>query len=727
MARQTGTGQAMGLIRFVLAAMLLAFLCSRGVSAQESFTLEQVLSVPFNSNLIAAKSGNRIAWTSNKKGKRNIWAAEGPGFAAKQLTPYEKDDGGELSDLSFSADGNTIVYVRGEGKDSGGAYANPTSNPAGVEQEVWAVSWNGGAPVKIDAGNSPVVSTLGRVVYGRGGELWMSSLNAEEKPKQIEVRGKNHPVEWSPDGTRLLFVTDRGDHSFVGIYDVNAQNVKFLAPSVDSDGDPVWSLDGKRVAFIRQPAVPRDTPEGYFVEPDRSHPWSIVVVDAETGSAREVWHSGTKLQDSYPYMARDTGGGVLHWAGDDQLVFASEADGWQHLYAIPSDGGAVKLLTPGNCEVEQWTFSPDKKLILFNSNRSEVDALHPWRGHDAERRHLWQVSVSGKGLAQLTDREQDEGIEWAPVVLSSGTMYAFLASEATQPSRPWVGNFERGNLLGLVRPLGPEPWPNEFWKEKLVVPQQVIFKSGDSLEIHGQLFLPKNMKPGEKRPAVIFLHGGPMRQMLLGWHYMYYYANAYAMNQYLANRGYIVLAINYRSGIGYGRAFREAPGRAGRGASEYQDVVAAGKYLEASSDVDAKRIGLWGGSYGGFLTALGLGRNSDMFAAGVDFHGVHDWPADNWEGKHIPPDLVQLAHESSPVSAVNSWRSPVLFIHGDDDRNVMFSQTVDLVARLRARGVPIEQLVFPDEVHDFLLYRNWLAGYEACSDFFDRKLGAPQK
>ena len=210
--------------------------------------------------------------------------------------------------------------------------------------------------------------------------------------------------------------------------------------------------------------------------------------------------------------------------------------------------------------------------------------------------------------------------------------------------------------------------------------------------------------------------------MLLGWHYMYYYSNAYAMNQFLASRGYVVLSVNYRSGIGYGRAFREAPGRAGRGATEYRDVVAAGKFLQSRPDVDPARVGLWGGSYGGFLTAMGLAHNSDIFAAGVDFHGVHDWPTDNWDGKNIPPELTKLAHESSPVSAVDTWKSPVLFIHGDDDRNVYFAQTVDLVARLRARGVTVEQLIFPDEIHDFLLHRDWLAGYHAESDFFDRKL-----
>jgi dipeptidyl aminopeptidase/acylaminoacyl peptidase len=263
---------------------------------------------------------------------------------------------------------------------------------------------------------------------------------------------------------------------------------------------------------------------------------------------------------------------------------------------------------------------------------------------------------------------------------------------------------------------------NEFPADSLVEPQQVIFHAADGLEIHGQLFVPRNAKPGEKHPALVFTHGGSMRQMLLGFHYMYYYSNAYAMNQYLASRGYVVLSVNYRSGIGYGRAFREAPGRAGRGATEYRDVVAAGKFLQARPDVDPARVGLWGGSYGGYLTAMGLARNSDIFAAGVDFHGVHDWPTDNWDGKNIAPELTKLAHESSPVTAVDTWKSPVLFIHGDDDRNVYFAQTVDLVARLRARGIHIEQLIFPDEIHDFLLHRNWLAGYHAEADFFDRQL-----
>src|SRR5215471_2430602 len=677
--------------------------------AQGSFTLEQVLSAPFPTELTAAKSAPRIAWVLDEQGKRNIYVAEAPEFKARRLTSYLEEDGQELSGLQFSADANTILYTRGEGKNKAGQSPNPTSNPAGVEQAVYRIAWAGGEPQKIDAGHSPRVSSKGVCAYVKDGALWLGQSGSTEKPVQLVIRGTNGQQQWSPDGSKLAFTSERGDHSFAGVYDVAAKTVRFVAPTVDSDSTPEWSEDGKHLAFIRRQAVPRDTPEGYFIEPDRPRPWAIWVSDTETWNAKEVWHSGKELQDSFPYMAEDTGGGVIHWAADNRIVFASELDGWQHLYSIPASGGTPKLLTPGQCEVEQWSLTGDGKTVLLNSNCNDVD-----------RRHLWSVGVSGGAPVQLSS---GQGIEWSPLAVADSGFFAFISSNATHAARPFV--WRMGDSLSAAKPLAPETWPAQFPAEKLVTPQQVVFKSRDGLDIHGQLFLPKDLKPGEKRPGLLFFHGGSMRQMLLGWHYMYYYSNAYGMNQYLASRGYVVLSVNYRSGIGYGRAFREAPGRAGRGASEYQDVVAAGKYLQSRPDIDPARIGLWGGSYGGYLTALGLARNSDIFAAGVDFHGVHDWPTDNWDGKNIPPELTKLAHESSPVSSVDKWKSPVLFIHGDDDRNVSFAQTVDLVARLRQRGVHIEQLIFPDEIHDFLLHRSWLEAYEAAGEFFDRTLAAP--
>jgi dipeptidyl aminopeptidase/acylaminoacyl peptidase len=386
-------------------------------------------------------------------------------------------------------------------------------------------------------------------------------------------------------------------------------------------------------------------------------------------------------------------GESLLWAAGDRLVFPWERDGWLHLYSVAVEGGAAAPLTSGAFEVEHIALTPDAREVVYASNQGDID-----------RRHIWRVGVSGGRPAAVTT---GAGIECAPVVAGDGTV-AYLRSDARMPLRPAARNAD----------LAPEALPAEFPKGALEEPQQVIFPSVDGLAIHGQLFLPKAVADA-RRPALIFFHGGSRRQMLLGWHYMYYYSNAYALNQYFASRGYVVLSVNYRSGIGYGLDFREALNYGATGASEFNDVLAAGLYLRGRADVDAARIGLWGGSYGGYLTALGLARASGQFAAGVDFHGVHNWSD---RGDRLSADAARLAFESSPMAYVKDWRSPVLLIHGDDDRNVDFSQTVNLVEELRKGKVDFEELVFPDEIHDFLVHKHWVEAYHAAADFFERKL-----
>jgi dipeptidyl aminopeptidase/acylaminoacyl peptidase len=176
----------------------------------------------------------------------------------------------------------------------------------------------------------------------------------------------------------------------------------------------------------------------------------------------------------------------------------------------------------------------------------------------------------------------------------------------------------------------------------------------------------------------------------------------------------VVLSVNYRAGIGYGRDFRMAENVGRNGSEEYRDILAAGLYLRDRADVDPERVGLWGLSYGGILTAQGLARNSDVFAAGVDIAGVHLW------GNTIDPDAVSF--KASSISEIENWKSPVLLVHGDDDRNVAFSQTVGLVQLLRAHDVPFELIVYPDDVHDSLLHGNWLITLHATDDFFERHL-----
>ncbi len=239
-------------------------------------------------------------------------------------------------------------------------------------------------------------------------------------------------------------------------------------------------------------------------------------------------------------------------------------------------------------------------------------------------------------------------------------------------------------------------------------------KAADGTEVHNQLFLPKDLRPGEKRPAIIFVHGGPVRQMLLGYHYMEVYHLFYGVNQWLASQGYIVMSVNYRGGIGYGRSFRTAPNTNSRGNSEYQDVLAGGKYLQSRPDVDPKRVGIWGLSYGGLLTAQALARNSDIFTAGVDLAGVHLY------GNNLDPE--NLAYKSSAISEIDNWKSPVFLIQGDDDRNVNFAQTVGLVQLLRAHNVTYELFVMPDDTHETLLYKRWIPLWERMEVFLNKYL-----
>jgi dipeptidyl aminopeptidase/acylaminoacyl peptidase len=368
--------------------------------------------------------------------------------------------------------------------------------------------------------------------------------------------------------------------------------------------------------------------------------------------------------------------------------------------------------------VEHVALTPDRRFVLYSANAGDDP-------DDIERRHLFRVPVDGGRPEALTP---GRGLEWAPVATADGATLAYLASSVQDAPLPAV----RPLAGGPARTIGRDLVPADFPAGRFVPPQHVVFKAPDGADVHAQLFQPA--QGAGRSPAVVFVHGGPPRQMLLGWHYMFYYANTYAMNQHLASRGFVVLSVNYRLGIGYGFDFHNPPDGGARGAGEYQDVLAAGRYLAARPDVDARRIGIWGGSYGGYLTALALGRNSDVFAAGVDLHGVHARAS-------VPPEALRtaalvgdgvtqaqldeaarVAWRSSPVAWVSTWKSPVLLIHGDDDRNVRIEQTVDLAQRLRAAGVPFEELIIPDDIHDFLLHRHWLRALQASAGFLERTL-----
>jgi dipeptidyl aminopeptidase/acylaminoacyl peptidase len=682
-------------------AALVLGLAASCLAEERSFTIDQIMCAPFASQLVAAPTGGRVAWVFNERGVRNVWVAEPPAYQGRRLTSWKEDDGQEITGLDWAADGKTLVFARG-GEEGGGADPNPLSQPKVPEQTVWVVSVEKGEPRSLGAGRMPQIAYQGgRVAFIKSGQIWWVSADGTPKAKQLlHTRGSCHTLRWSPDGSGLAFVNERTGHSFVGVYDWHGQRVLWIDPSVDSDVSPTWSPDGKRIAFLRFPAA-HNLP---FVPRRQGQPWSIRVADPVTGQSRLIWQASAGTGSVFHGLSSDN---QLWWGADDRIVFPWEKEGWLNLYSVRVEGGTATSLTPGNFEVEYASLAPNRQTIVYNSNQDDID-----------RRHLWSVPVKGGPAQQLT---HGNGIEWSPVWTGDGKAVAYLQADARQPGQPSL------LLNQQSRRLAPQSLPGEFPQKQLVEPEQVIFPAADGLVIHAQLFLPPTPPAGKRRPAMVFLHGGSRRQMLLGWHYMRYYHNTYAFNQYLASQGYIVLSVNYRSGIGYGMTFREAVAYGAAGASEFNDVQGAGLYLSGRADVDPKRIGVWGGSYGGYLTALGLARASHLFAAGIDIHGVYDWNAEirNWVRDYDPKmqeEVSRRAHNASPVADVKTWHSPVLVIHADDDRNVPFSETVHLVEDLRKQHVHIEQLIFPDEVHDFLTHTRWLQLMRTSTDFLNRHL-----
>lgn len=721
--------------------------------------------------LTSAKKADRIAWMVYDRGLRNVYTAAAPSFTPVRVTSFLKDDGIDLTDVELSDDGSTIVFVRGGAPNRSGWIANPGHNPDGGDYAIWAVRASGGPAWRVAAGSSPELSPDGKwVLFTRDGQIYRARVYRSGPVTAMDTGGvpfikswgRNGSPRWSPDGKRIAFVSDRENHAFILVYDVASRALAYVAPGVDCDAGPTWSPDGRQLAFSRRPGVPfgnqaqrgtggignpvgpaannaapvlpgnpaggcgggggrggappvagpdttrlpagslRRSPGFYSAAFAGGHNLNLMVADltgAVFGSAdvakqipaKAVWRNA-------PRDSVFTSLASMQWAGD-HIMFPVNVpkDEWDRWYSVPATGGAPVRLTTTDGMIEDATsvqLSRDGGKTLFYCTNAQ----------DIERRHIWKVSTGGGLPVRIS---QGDGIETYPMPLASGKQVAVIYMDAKTPASIALVPVS-GGTPNIIFPKLTAAFPQVAH----VVPEVVHTKAADGLDISNTLFLPKDLKAGEKRPALIFVHGGPRRQMMPGYHYMQFYHWAYAANQWLADQGYVVLSINYRSGVGYGKSFAAAPNTQGRGNSEYQDVLAGAKLLQQHANVDPARVGIWGLSYGGLLTSQALARNSDIFVAGADLAGVHLY------GNVI--DSTNLAFRSSAVGAIDSWKSPVFLVHGDDDRNVDFAQTIGLVQLLRARNVYHELIVVPDDQHESMIHQNWIDTFDRMGAFLKR-------
>jgi dipeptidyl aminopeptidase/acylaminoacyl peptidase len=677
----------------LLLSFFLCLIAAQGISQ----SMGDYLSAPFTTHLTAAPDGKAIAWVANDEGERNVYYAQAPAYTARPLTTYRGDQGVDIGPLVFSPDRKTLLFVRGNSRNSAGQPANPAQLQEDTDRMIHSINLGDGTIKNHGKGYAPLFHPAGKDVYFlQSGAIYSKSLEGSEDPKKVLIaRGSASQLTFSPDGKFLAFSSSRNDHAFVGIWDLEKQTLRFPETSLDHDSYPAWSPDGTQLAYLRVPNILNHLP---FTSLTSANPWSIRVLDLTTGEAKEVWKAesgpGSVLVDDLPASAER-----LWWTPEGYLIFPWEKNNWMQLYAVQPRTKKVRHLTPGAGQVEWVQTSYTKNELLVTHNIGNID-----------RRQVSRLNLATFELSLLSDPEH---IAWAPVALEKG--WAALESNWNQAGRPVL--HLQGKNMPLDEGYFPKTFPSTFSR-----PEALVITAKDGFKSHAQLFLPKDYDPAKKYPAVIFLHGGSRRQMLLGYNYGLYYSHTYGAQQYFASQGYIALTLNYRSGIGYGMDFREEKNFGAGGASEVQDVLAAADYLAARADVDANRIAPWGGSYGGYLTAHALSQAPEKFHVGVDIHGVHNWNNDipvfaPWYAPEKFPKMAALAFQSSPMAHVHSWKDPVLLIHGDDDRNVLFSESVELAEVLRKQGVEVEQLVFPDEVHAFLLHQNWVKAFEATFRF----------
>jgi len=446
-----------------------------------------------------------------------------------------------------------------------------------------------------------------------------------------------------------------------------------------------WSDDGKNAVLMGRAADNKDR-------------W-VMLLDPSTGKTKVL---ATIHDDAW---VDGPGAFTLGWLPDNEHVyFESEGDGWAHLYSVSIGGGEPKQLTSGPFEVSDMRLSQDKSKFYFTSSEGSVF-----------QRHLFSMPIDGGTRTQITGMPGQNQVDVSP----DETMLADVRSYSNKPPELYLlpDKPMDEKASESIKPVTTSPIP-EFFTKDWIDPRLVNFKARDGATVWGRLYVPANYKGGG--PAVLFVHGAGYLQNVHRWWSQYY--REYMFNHLLMERGFVVLDIDYRGSAGYGRDWRTGIYRH-MGGKDLTDHVDAVNYLVNEFGVDPKRVGLYGGSYGGFITLMAMFTQPDVFAAGAALRPVTDWAHYNngYTGNilNLPQNDAEAYKQSSPMYFANGLKGALLICHGMVDVNVNFQDTVRLVEKLiELRKTNWEVAPYPVEDHGFEREESWADEYKRILKLF---------
>jgi len=568
---------------------------------------------------------------------------------------------------------------------------------------------------------------------------------ARALPKlELAERQSATDLQLSPDGTHVLvLVTERSDNAkrpnvpnyvtessytediparmFVGdaqdkrtLSIMNLETGKTVEASFDSS-DPALAQDGRPKRAIRW-AMPLVSDDGKLVvahvRADNNKDRWLLAVDPESGKTRviDALHDDAWVRELGGFGPNDPSFG---WMPDQRRIwFLSERDSWMHLYAVDAtaDRTTAKQLTDGKWEIESLAVSADKTKFYITSTE-----VHPGE------RHIYSMPIEGGARTKLTSMAGASAGEASP----DGSTFGLIYSASTKPHEVYLMPNRPGAEAKQVTTTPTDEWRSFKWIE----PQLVTYRTRDGVSVYARLFTPE--MAGARRdpaaPAVVFVHGAGYAQNAHKYWASYY--REYMFHNLLASRGYVVLDPDYRASSGYGRDWRTAIYRH-MGGKDLDDVVDGAKYLVDAQRVNPRHIGVYGGSYGGFITLMAMFTSPDTFAAGAALRPVTDWSHYNHGYTsnilNEPQDDAEAYRKSSPIYFAEGLKGALLICHGMVDTNVLFQDSVRLVQRLiELRKENWSVAPFPVENHGFEEETSWADEYKRILKLFDDTLRIP--